>query len=129
LLRDRAPTSTRFRLGHRAKAVVDTLADDSRLSLRRVERFADWTRAQARDAELVYGLAYYGAALLAERSGPDAALAVLRAQRGGQDLETAFRAVTGTPTDAFYAAAIDFTRARSPADALGDEAAAARSTP
>jgi tetratricopeptide (TPR) repeat protein len=117
LLRDSAPASTRFRLGHRGNAVTEAIPKEALLNLRGLERFADWSRAQNRDAELVYGQAYYAAALIAERYGAGTALAVLRAEQTGQDLETAFRTATGTTAGDFYADALEYTRRRAPVDA------------
>jgi len=117
LLRDVAPTSTRYRLGHRGRAVADAASNDALLSLRGLERFSDWASAQARDAELVYGEAYYAAALIAERRGAGAALAVLQAQRDGQPFEAAFRAGTGLTPDTFYTEALTYARRAAAVDA------------
>ena len=117
LLRDVAPTSARFRLGHRGRAVAEAAPNEALLDLRRLERVADWARAQSRDAEMVYGEAYYAAALMAERRGPGAEMAVLRAQRDGQEFETAFRAATGQTTEAFYADALAYARRLAAVDA------------
>jgi len=130
LLRDVAPTSARFRLGHRGRAVADAATSDTLLSLHSLEHFSDWARAQSDDAELVYGEAYYAAALIAERYGPGTALAVLRAERDGKPFEAAFQAVTGVTPDVFYADAPAYARRVAARDAAaGDQDIAARAAP
>ena len=107
--------------------MAEAVSTDRLFGLRGLERFGDWGRAQARDAELAYGQAYYAALLVAERYGAGAALAVLQAERDGRGLDAAFRAATGTSAEAFYVDALEYTRRRAVADTgTADEVRARR---
>jgi tetratricopeptide (TPR) repeat protein len=105
-----APESLRLRLGQRNSGVVPAARADRLLDLRRLERFRDWSTAQSANAEFTYGQAYYAAALLHERYGFAASLAMLHAVSTGWPFEQAFRTVTRTAVDSFYADALDYTR-------------------
>jgi hypothetical protein len=110
LLRDAAPHSVRLRLAQRTGGVAAGVRANRLQDLRGLERFSDWGRAQAANAELTYGQAYYAVALLHERHGLNAPLRILHAVYSGWPLEVAFRVVAGTSLDAFYAEALDYTR-------------------
>lgn len=116
-LRDVAPASVQFRRNQRGRTVSQAVQKDRLLGLRNLERFRDWERVQANDAELAYGQAYYAAALFVERFGADAVFAMLRDQRGGVAGDAAFRAATRlTPPD-FYAYVQERLAARADEDA------------
>jgi tetratricopeptide (TPR) repeat protein len=110
LLSQAAPHSVRLRLGQRTSGVVAGVRADRLQDLRTLERFGDWGRAQAVNAELTYGQAYYAVALLHERHGVTAPLRILHAVSTGWPIELAFQVVTGAPLDAFYREALDYTR-------------------
>ena len=118
-LREVAPTSVSFRRVLRGRAVAEAARAGRLLDLRGLERFAEWGPAQTRDGELMYAQAYYAAALVAERYGQQAALALLRALHRGESAEGAFRAVAGTPLEAFYADALAYMRHRAAVDSDG----------
>jgi tetratricopeptide (TPR) repeat protein len=109
-LQDAAPASVGLRLTQRNAGVAAAIREGRLLPLRNLESFAHWSRAQARDAEQVYGQALYAAMLLDSRYGYDAALRMLVGVQQGWDFDAAFLVTTGVTPDAFYADAMAFTR-------------------
>jgi tetratricopeptide (TPR) repeat protein len=109
-LQDVAPASVRLRLTQRHGGVSAASRAGRLLPLRSLESFADWGRAQARDAEQTYGQALYAAALLGSRYGFDAALRIVATVQAGAPFDAAFLAVTGVPAEAFYADALSYTQ-------------------
>jgi tetratricopeptide (TPR) repeat protein len=109
-LQDVAPASVGLRLSQRNGGVSAAARAGRLVPLRGLESFADWSRAQVRDAEQTYGQALYAAALLDQRYGYDAALRVLAAVQAGATFDAAFLAATGVTPDAFYADALAYTQ-------------------
>ncbi len=109
-LQDTAPASVALRLAQRNGGVSAAARAGRLLPLRELESFADWSRAQARDAEQAYGQALYAATLLGSRYGYDAVLRVLAAVQAGAPFDAAFLATTGVTPDAFDADALAYTR-------------------
>lgn len=109
-LQDVAPASVGLRLTQRNSGLAAAVRAGRLLPLRNLESFANWSRAQTRDAEQVYGQALSAATLLDGRYGFDAALRILVGVQAGWDFDAAFLTTTGATPDAFYADALVFTR-------------------